>query len=71
MKITRVATVLEFNAIARLVKNSKRFIKLTPAGLSIKWCSWPAELAESADLTERNDGGSDSYPVAYLYSRGA
>lgn len=32
MKITRVATVLEFNAIAGLVKNSKRFIKLTPAG---------------------------------------
>lgn len=71
MKITRVATVLEFNAIAGLVKNSKRFIKLTPAGLSIKWCSWPAELAQSADLTEQNDGGSDSYPVAYLYSRGA
>ena len=45
MKITRVATVLEFNAIAGLVKNSKRFIELTPAGLSIKWCSWPAELA--------------------------
>ena len=45
MKITRVATVLEFNAIAGLVKNRKRFIKLIPAGLSIKWCSWPAELA--------------------------
>ena len=45
MKITRVATVLEFNAIARLVKNSKRLIKLTPAGLSIKWSSWPAKLA--------------------------
>lgn len=45
MKIARVATVLEFNTIARLVKNSKRFIKLTAAGLSIKRCSWPAELA--------------------------
>ena len=45
MKITRVDTVLEFNPTARLVNNSKRFIKLIPAGLSIKWCSWPAELA--------------------------
>ena len=45
MKITRVDTVLEFNPTARLVKNSKSFIKLIPAGLSIKWCSWPAELA--------------------------